>query len=130
MKRHYETVIIFTPILTEQEVKQSARKYIDDVLVKADSTIVNEDLWGLRQLAYPIKKKTTGFYLIVEHQSTADAVKQMEVLFRRDTNVLRFLTVKLDKWGVEYTDNKRKGLIGKKKDATTEVDSQTQNQEG
>ena len=109
----YETVIIYTPVLPEEKVKEGLKGYVD-FMKENGATMVNEDFWGLKQLAYPIQKKTTGFYMVYEYQAPGDMNAKMDVKFRRDANVLRYVTIKLDKHGVEYNDMKRKGLIGKR----------------
>ena len=118
---NYETVIIFTPILSDQDVKRSIGKYTD--LLKSEGCeIIHEDFWGLKQLAYTIQKKTTGIYLVVEYQGPGTVIPKLELLFRRDPEVLRFLTVKLDKYAVQYNANKRAGKVGqpKKEEKSTE----------
>jgi len=115
MNNNYETVIIFTPILNNEEVKKQISKYTD--LIKEDGgNIVHEDHWGLKQLAYPIQKKTTGIYHIVEYDAPTGFIDKLELQFRRDENVMRFLTTVLDKYSLDYNDRKRNGLIGRKKD--------------
>jgi len=114
MSKQYETTIIVTPVFTETELQTLISNYVA-FLKNNGSEIVHENFWGLRQLAYPIQKKTSGFYYTVEYTSpTGDIVDKLELNFRRDENILRFLTVKLDKYSIEYNDRKSKGLIGKK----------------
>ena len=88
---HYETVFILTPVLSDVQMKEAVAKF-EKVLTDNGSTIVNEELWGLRKLAYPIQKKSTGFYSLVEFDANPDVVKKLETAFRRDERVLRFLT--------------------------------------
>jgi len=119
MNKNYETVIIFTPVLNNEEVKKQIKKYTD--LIKEDKgNIVHEDHWGLKQLAYPIQKKTTGIYHIVEYNAPGDFVDKLELQFRRDENVMRFLTTALDKFSLDYNERKRNGLIGRKKEEKKE----------
>lgn len=117
----FETTFIVTPVLTDNDLKDAIKVYVD-FLKSNGAEIVHEDHWGLRQLAYPIKKKTTGFYFTVEYKAGGELIDKLELNLRRDENILRFLTVKLDKYAIEYNDKKRKGLIGrkKKKEETTE----------
>jgi small subunit ribosomal protein S6 len=83
---------------------------------------VEGNFWGMKQLAYPIKKKTSGFYYAVEFSAPNDVIDKLELAFRRDENILRFLSVKLDKFAAEFNEKKRQGLIGrKKKDSKSEV---------
>ncbi len=119
MNKNYETVIIFTPVLNDEEVKKQIKKYVD-LIKDAGGSIVHEDHWGLRQLAYPIQKKTTGIYHIVEYDAPGEFVDIMELQFRRDENVIRFLTTALDKYALDYNERKRNGLIGKKKEPKVE----------
>ncbi len=121
MNKNYETVIIFTPVLNESGVKTQIKKYMD-MIKDAGGNIVHEDHWGLKQLAYPIQKKTTGIYHIVEYSAPGDFINQMEIAFRRDEHVLRFLTIALDKFSLDYNERKRNGLIGKKKDKAKEAE--------
>lgn len=119
MQNHYETTVIITPVLSEADVKLAIKAHLD--FLKANgSEIIHEDHWGLRKLAYPIKNKTTGIYFITEFVADGALIDKLELNLRRDENVLRFLTVKLDKHAVEYNDKKRKGLIGRKKETTEE----------
>lgn len=113
MINSYENVLIFTPSMKEEEVKTAIGNYRES-LKSLGGEIVHEDVWGLRQLAYPIQKKTTGYYVVTEYKAPAEAVARMEVLYKRDERIMRFLTVKLDKFAADYNDRKHKGLIGRK----------------
>jgi len=115
--KQYEVNFIVDPVLSGDEIKATAQTYVD-LFTKAGCTIVHNDEMGLRQLAYPIKRRTSGIYYCVEFQTPTGAViDDFELAFRRDERILRFLSVKLDKFGVKFNDDKRKGLIGKKRDA-------------
>ena len=115
--KQYEVTFIVDPVLSGDEIKSTAQTYID-LFTKAGCTIVNNDEMGLRQLAYPITRRTSGIYYCVEFQTPTGAViDDFELAFRRDERILRFLFVKLDKYGVKYNDDKRNGRIGKKRDA-------------
>lgn len=115
MNKNYETVIIFTPVLNDEEVKKQIQKYVG-MIKDAGGSIVHEDHWGLRQLAYPIQKKTTGIYHIIEYDVPGEFIDNFELQFRRDENVIRFLTTALDKYALDYNERKRNGLIGKKRE--------------
>ena len=103
---HYETVFILTPVLSDVQMKEAVEKFTK-VLTDNGATIVNEELWGLRKLAYPIDKKSTGFYTLVEFDGEPTIVKKLEIAFRRDERVLRFLTFRLDKFAAEYAAKRR-----------------------
>ena len=104
---HYETVFILTPVLSDDQMKEAVEKF-KDVLKQNDAEIVNEELWGLRKLAYPIQKKSTGFYCMIEFDAEPTIVKRLETAFRRDERVIRFLTFRLYKYAKEYADKRRK----------------------
>ena len=108
----YETVFILTPVLSDAQMKEAVEKFTT-VLTDNGANIVSEELWGLRKLAYPIQKKSTGFYTLVEFDAEPAAVKKLETAFRRDERVLRFLTFRLDKYAAEYAAKRRslKGAI-------------------
>ena len=103
---HYETVFILTPVLSDAQMKEAVEKF-KGVLTENDATIVNEENWGLRKLAYPIDKKTTGFYTLIEFDGEPTIVNKLETAFRRDEKVLRFLTFRLDKYAAEYAVKRR-----------------------
>ena len=102
----YETVFILTPVLSDQQMKETVQKFVD-LLKEQGSEIVNEENWGLKMLAYPIDKKTTGFYQFVEFNAEPSVIKKLEVNFRRDERVLRFLTIRQDKFAREYAEKRR-----------------------
>lgn len=114
----YETVFILTPVLSDAQMKEAVEKF-SKVLTDNGATIVNEELWGLRKLAYPIDKKSTGFYTLIEFDGEPTLIKKLETSFRRDERVLRFLTFRLDKNAAEYAA-KRRSLKGNK---TVEVET-------
>lgn len=113
--RQYEVTFIVDPVLSGDEIKEAAQTYVD-LIGNENNKIVHVDEMGLRQLAYPINKRTSGVYYCVEFQNDEGTfIPKMELALRRDERIMRFLTVKLDKYGVKYNDDKRKGLIGKKR---------------
>ncbi len=114
MEKRYETVFILTPVLSDDQAKEAAKKF-KKTITDLGGKIVNEENWGLRKLAYPIQKKTTGFYHLLEYAGEGqEIVNNLEITFKRDERVLRFLTVALDKHAAAYAD-KRKGLVAEGK---------------
>ena len=103
---NYETVFILTPDLSEAQVKEAVAKFVD-VLKGEGAEIVNEENWGIKKLAYSINKKTTGFYQFVEFKAQPTVIATLETQFRRDENVLRFLTFRQDKFAAEYAAKRR-----------------------
>ncbi|MGL5786153.1 MAG: 30S ribosomal protein S6 [Bacteroidales bacterium] len=103
---HYETVFILTPVLSDVQMKEAVDKFID--LLKAEGAeIINEEMWGLKKLAYPIQKKSTGFYNLVEFKANPEVIAKIEIQYRRDERVLRFLTFKMDKFAAEYAAKRK-----------------------
>lgn len=113
--RNYEVTFIVDPVLSGDEVKATAQKYVDDLQANG-CNIVHVDEMGLRKLAYEINRRQSGYYYCVEMSSEkGEFIAPLELQFRRDDNILRFLTVTLDKYGVQYNADKREGKIGKVK---------------
>ena len=102
----YETVFILTPVLSDVQMKEAVEKFAK-VVTDNGGKIVNEECLGLRKLAYPIQKKSTGFYALVEFEAEAPVVKTLETAYRRDERVIRFLTFRLDKYAAEYAEKRR-----------------------
>jgi small subunit ribosomal protein S6 len=107
MINRYETVFILTPVLSDEQMKETVKKF-SDLLTAKGANIVYEDHWGLRRLAYPIQKKSTGFYHLVEFEAEGTLIQEMEIAYRRDERVIRFLTIALDKHAIAYNEKKRK----------------------
>ncbi len=102
----YETVFILTPVLSEDQAKEAAKKF-KKTLTELGAKIVHEESWGLKKLAYPIQKKSTGFYHLYEFQANAEKIADLEITYKRDERVLRFLTVKLDKHAIAFSEKRR-----------------------
>ena len=102
----YETVFILTPVLSEEQMKEAVKKY-EDQLTSRGAEIVHEENWGMRKLAYPIQKKSTGFYQLIEYKAEGNVIADVETELKRDERVMRFLTVKLDKHAIAYNEKKR-----------------------
>ena|SRR5690606_20381337 len=111
--KNYETVFILTPVLSDEQMKDTVAKFIN-VLKDNGAEIINEEKWGLKKLAYPINHKSTGFYNLVEFKSTPAAVTALETEYRRDEKIMRFLTIVLDKHSLHYNEKRRKGEFNKK----------------
>ena len=111
---HYETVFILTPVLSDVQMKEAVDKF-KGILTQEGAEIVNEEEWGLRKLAYPIQKKSTGFYALLQFKGEPSLVEKLELQYRRDERVIRFLTFHMDKFAAEYAE-KRKSLKSSKKE--------------
>ena len=114
MMNQYEPVFIMTPVLSDQQMKETVEKF-KGVLTANGAEIVNDENWGLKKMAYAIQKKSTGFYQLLEFKAEPEAVAKLETAYRRDERVIRFITVKLDKYAIKYAE-KRRNLKNKKED--------------
>ncbi|MBQ7984412.1 MAG: 30S ribosomal protein S6 [Bacteroidales bacterium] len=108
MVKQYETVFIMTPVLSDEQIKETVGKY-QKLLKDGGAEIVDENNWGMRKLAYPIQKKTSGYYYLIEFKSDGNLIAKLETAYKRDERLLRFLTVSLDKFAVAYNEKKRAG---------------------
>ena len=106
MVNRYETVFIATPVLSEAQMKEAVEKY-KKLVTDNGGSIVHEENWGLKKLAYPIQKKSTGFYYLIEFSAEGEFINTLETAYRRDERIIRFLTFKMDKYSVKYAEKKR-----------------------
>ena len=106
MKNHYEAVFIATPVLSDTQVKETVEKF-RSFITGNGGEMENEENWGLKKLAYPIQKKENGYYFLFQFAAAGDMVDRLETQFRRDERIIRFLTVRLDKDGLEYANKRR-----------------------
>ncbi|QNF33460.1 30S ribosomal protein S6 [Adhaeribacter swui] len=121
--KNYETVFILTPLLNEAQVQETVEKF-RQVLKENSADIIHEENWGLRKLAYPIQKKSTGFYILIEFSAPSTIVDQLEIAYRRDEKVIRFLTTVLDKHALSYNERRRNGEMNQQKAAKREKETQ------
>lgn len=106
MMNQYETVFIMTPVLSDQQMKETVEKF-KGFLTSQGAEIINEESWGMKKMAYPIQKKSTGFYQLLEFKAEPQVLGKLEVNFRRDERVIRFLTVKMEKYAAAYAEKRR-----------------------
>ena len=121
--KNYETVFILTPLLNEGQVQETIEKF-RQVLKENSAEIIHEENWGLRKLAYPIQKKSNGFYVLIEFKGPAEIVDLLEIAYRRDEKIVRFLTTVLDKHAVSYNERRRNGEMNQQKAAKREKEAQ------
>ena len=106
---NYELMVIFTPVLSDDDFKAEQKKFAA-LVTENGGSIVAENPWGLKSLAYPIQKKTTGLYWVTEFITPSDFNEKLKIQLLRDEAVLRQLCTKLDKYAVEYNAKKRSGV--------------------
>jgi len=113
MIKQYETVFIATPVLSETQMKEAVAKYTQLIRDNGGEVVYEED-WGLKQLAYPIQHKTSGFYYLIEFKSDPEFVSKLETQYHRDERIIRFLTVALDKDAIAYAQHRRENKQARK----------------
>ncbi|AWU39858.1 30S ribosomal protein S6 [Blattabacterium punctulatus] len=106
MLKHYENIMIITPVLSDDQAKKTAKEY-ENYLIKKNGKIVYQEHWGLKKLAYPIQKKQSGCYHLFEFLFNSNLVSDLELKLIQDERILRFITVKLNKYGIEYAERRR-----------------------
>jgi len=107
---HYETVFILNPVLSEEQIKETVQKF-KKILKDSKSKVVVEENWGLKKMAYSIQKKRTGFYYLMEFTSEdREIINKLELAYKRDERLMRWITVKLDKHALAYAERRRKRL--------------------
>ena len=121
--KNYETIFILTPLLNDVQMQETVEKF-RQVLKENSAEIIHEENWGLRKLAYPIQKKSTGFYILIEFKGPSEIVDQLEIAYRRDEKVVRFLTTVLDKHALSYNERRRNGEMNQQKAAKREKEAQ------
>ena len=107
--QNYELMVIFTPVLSEEEYRGAQKKYAD-LVTDNEGEVVHEKPWGLKPLAYPIQKKTTGLYWVMEYKAPSVFNEKLKIQLLRDESVLRHMFTALDKYAVEYNAKKRSGV--------------------
>ncbi|MEO6832408.1 MAG: 30S ribosomal protein S6 [Chitinophagaceae bacterium] len=120
----YELMVIFTPVLAEDEYKAAQQKFTD-LITGNGGSVVHSDAMGLRSLAYPIAKKTTGLYWLIEYQAPSDVNGKLEIQMGRDESIMRQMITRLDKYAMEFNERRRKGikLVHTPKNAVEEVET-------
>jgi small subunit ribosomal protein S6 len=102
----YETVFILTPVLSEEQAKEAVKVY-ENYITKNGGKIKHKEFWGLKKLAYQIQKKSTGFYSLVEFENEGELLTKLEVEFKRDERIMRFLTVRMGQDHIKFAEKTR-----------------------
>ena len=120
MLNHYETVFIMTPVLSDDQMKETVKKF-ENILLDKGAEIIHQENWGLKKLEYQIQKKSTGFYQLFEFKAEPHVVAELELQYRRDEKIMRYLTVALDKDAIAYAEKRRTHKFGQKKETKPET---------
>jgi small subunit ribosomal protein S6 len=94
--RRYETILITDPDMAE-EARKAITDRIGELMAAEGGSLIKQDDWGIRKLAYEIRKKPRGFYTLFDFCGQGALVDEMERQFRIDDRVLKYMTVLLDK---------------------------------
>ena len=113
MLKQYETVFILTPVLSENQIKEAVNSF-KKIITNNGGEILHEEDWGLKKLAYPIQKKTTGYYHLFEFKAEGSMIEKLELEYRRDERIIRYITVLLDKYSIEYSERRRNKIAESK----------------
>lgn len=109
MKRHYETVLILTPVLSQHQLEETVNK-VQNFLIEKNAIIESHESWGLKKLAYSIENKTTGYYELIQFRidNTKDynTISDLDLNLKINEKVIRFLIIKLDKYALVYAKNR------------------------
>jgi len=108
----YETVFILNPVLSETQIEEAVQKF-EKFITSRKGIFSNKENWGLKKLAYPIQNKKSGFYHLFEFSASSETISELELEFRRDERVMRYLTVKLDKHAIAWAEKRAKKLTQK-----------------
>ena len=119
MLKQYETVFIMTPVLSDDQMKETVKKF-ENFLRDKGAEIVHQENWGLKRLEYQIQKKSTGFYHLFEFKAEPHVVAELELQYRRDERIMRYLSVMLDKDAIAYAEKRRTHGFGQKKEPKPE----------
>ena len=111
---HYETVFILNPVLSDTQIKETVQKF-EDYLVSKGAEMISKEDWGLKKLAYPIQKKKSGFYHLLEYKISGQEITAFELEFRRDDSVMRYLSVRLDKHAAAWAEKRSERVKSTKK---------------
>ena len=120
MLKQYETVFIMTPVLSDEQMKETVKKF-ENILRDKGAEIIHQENWGLKRLEYQIQKKSTGFYQLFEFKAEPHVVAELELQYRRDEKIMRYLTVTLDKDAIAYAEKRRTFKFGQKKETKPEA---------
>ncbi|MBL1212381.1 MAG: 30S ribosomal protein S6 [Ignavibacteriae bacterium] len=107
MVKNYESVIIINAALEDEQVETVITKIVDNLKLNSGE-VIDVDKWGRKRLAYPIQKSKSGYYLLLRYDAPTDLIKKFERMLRFDENVIRYITILLDKEALQNYENLKK----------------------
>lgn len=96
----YESVVLINATLEDEQIESTIAR-IHEVITANGGEIVETDKWGRKRLAYPIKKAKSGYYLVLRFKAPTELISTLERNYRLDENIIRYITIALDKFALE-----------------------------
>lgn len=100
---HYESVVILNASLEDDQINSTLNR-IEDQISTSGGKITDIDKWGRKRLAYPIQKSKSGYYVVYHFESPRELIAKLERNYRLDENIIRYLTIKLEKQDLEHIE--------------------------
>jgi small subunit ribosomal protein S6 len=115
-KNNYESAIIINAALEEEQIEATIKR-IEDLIRVNSGEIIDIDKWGRKRLAYSVNKTKSGYYIIIRFNALPELVSKLERMFQLDEYIFRYLTIRLDKFAIEYLDKSKAQKDQEKLDA-------------
>jgi small subunit ribosomal protein S6 len=109
--RNYETTFLVKPGLDDAEYKDIIAKFTK-FIIDNGGEVINQEIWGMRKLAYEIQRHSSAYYVFTEFRSNVDVNPVLEREYSFDERIIRYLTVKLDKDAAAWNERRRAKLKG------------------
>ena len=93
--KNYEIMFILSTQLTDEE-KQAKVKFVEETLAKSEAAEIKTEVWGEKKLAYPIKKKENGYYVLTTFQIDGIKLAEVEARLNIEESILKYMIVKND----------------------------------
>lgn len=104
----YESIFILRSTLNDEDVQKTISKL--EGIIKQGGDLIATENWGKKRLAYEVMKEKKGIYVLLRFQGKGELISELERNYRFDDNVIKFLTVKLDKKGIDLLKKKEIAL--------------------
>jgi small subunit ribosomal protein S6 len=115
-KNNYESSVIINAAIEEEQIESTIKK-IEESIRNNGGEIVDIEKWGRKRLAYAVNKSKSGYYVIIRFFAQPELVSKLERMYQLDEYIFRYLTIKLDKFALEYLDKSKAQKEQEKLDA-------------
>ncbi len=123
--KSYETVVIINAALEDEQVEATISR-LQEVITTHGGEVLDIDKWGRKRLAYPIQKAKSGYYVIYRFNAPTNLISILERSLRLDENVIRYLTIALDKFALEAIKKQKES--SQTEEQSSEEDINTNNE--